>query len=141
MKKLFALTVTVVTSLAGMVPAAHAASTAPAPFDVTVTLTTVCQVGTIAPVLFAYTAFQGSPQSSTGGGFNLTCTKGLTPTAMTFDTVTQSVAGLTYTLTALTPVLSTGAAQPYTIQGTMAAGQAGDAGATATQARTLTVSY
>src|SRR3954452_6760489 len=46
-------------------------------FNVTINLTSVCTIGAITAVDFAYTSLQGGNQASTGGTFNMTCTNTL----------------------------------------------------------------
>lgn len=159
-----------VAALALVSAQAMAAGTASQGFDVTVTLTSKCQVkGTPTPVLAfgTYTAF-GAAVPATPVGIIFECTRGLgtAPTAA-FDTTNGTssatgaaptgagvVAGLQYTLGAsaakstvgTAPVAggAAGTADEYTwtITGNMPAGQAGtDTAGVATQARTLTVSY
>jgi hypothetical protein len=111
-------------------------------FDVTVALTSVCQIST-APgtVAFTYTAFQAG-NATANTSFGVRCTNNLGYT-MALDTpASQSVGGLAYTL-ALSAASGTGSgvAQPYTVNGTMVGGQAGDSTASATQTRTLTITY
>lgn len=118
---------------------------------------------------FAYTAFAGdTPQ--TGGGITITfeCTRGLTAPTVVFDsdgtnttsataaaaavTGTGVAGGLRYEITATRQAVGAGTAAdangigsaatvPYTVTGKIFGGQAGDATATATQARTLTLAY
>lgn len=125
-----------------LAPTVHAATSTPAaPFNVTVTLTSVCSI-TAGPadVTFAYTSFQGTIANSAGGGFSVRCTNNL-PFTMALDATTGSVGGLTYNIAAPAGGTGTGAAVGYSITGTIAAGQGGDATAPVTSARTLTVSY
>lgn len=121
--------------------AAKAAVTPAAPFNVTVTLTSVCSI-TAGPadVTFTYTSFQGAIANSAGGGFSVRCTNNL-PFTMALDATTGSVGGLTYNIAAPAGGTGTGAAVAYAVTGTIAAGQGGDAAAPVTSARTLTVSY
>jgi len=118
------------------------------PFTVTVITTNECQLSTPpADIIFTYTSFQ--PALATANtSFSVRCTTAL-PYTMALDsapgTGTIASLNLSYTL-ALSQASGTGNGlpQPYTINGTMAAGQAGKC-ATATcsgsQARTLTVTY
>lgn len=148
---------------------AMAAGTAPQNFDVTVTLTSKCQVkGTPAPVVAfgAYTAFGAAPAPATAS-IVFECTRGLAAPTAAFDVVNGTssasgaaptgegvVAGLKYTLSAAgsqtlagaAPVAggAAGSAQEFTwvVTGNMAGGQAGtDTAGAATQQRTLTISY
>jgi len=123
------------------VPVAQAVDL-PSNFDVTVALTSVCEIST-APgtVAFTYTAFQvGNATANTSFGVRCTSNLGYT---MALDTPgSESVGGLTYSL-ALSAASGTGSgsAQSYNINGTMAGGQAGDATAGTLQTRTLTITY
>lgn len=136
-----------VATFAFMIPVAQATDTTPASFNVTVNLTSSCEV-TSAPtdVAFSYTSFQGTAATSTGGAFSVRCTNTL-PYTMALDATSGTVIGLNYTL-ALSAAGGTGAgltAANYTVDGTMASGQSGTCGTTAvctgSQARTLTVTY
>ena len=111
---------------------AHAAS-ANGNFDVTINLTSVCVLGTIAPVAFTYTSF-GSAATGSGGGFNVKCTNTLpfkvgftnAATPAVTETVTDAAVNLQYTLglSAATGV-GTGADVAFSVTGTMPANQAG----------------
>lgn len=122
------------------------AATSNAPFNVVVNLTSSCAVqGAIADVVFDYTSFGGAV-ASTGGGFSVKCTNGL-PYTFSVAAPGGTVAGLTYTLgTSAAGGTGNGAAQGYSITGSMAAGQGGTC-ATAggvcsgTNAHTLTITY
>jgi spore coat protein U-like protein len=125
-------------------PATQAANST-STFDVTINLTSACSIGSIAAVDFVYTSF-GAAATSTGGGFNLTCTNalvyttglvagttGATPPGTGTITVTDQAVDLQYVLTAPTGGTATGLAQVKAITGTMALNQAGTcAGATCT---------
>ncbi|HEV2432330.1 MAG TPA: spore coat protein U domain-containing protein [Burkholderiales bacterium] len=112
-------------------------------FNVAVTLTSVCTLSAIADVTFAYTSLQAVPANSTGGGYSVTCTNNL---PYTFGlqagtgapsapgnaniTVTDANVGLQYTLTpSAANGTGSGAAQAYSINGTMPASQSGNCGA------------
>jgi hypothetical protein len=134
-------------AFAVLIPVAQAVDTAPAGFNVTVNLTSGCEV-TSAPtdVAFTYSSFQGSAATSTGGAFSVRCTQNL-PYTMALDSTTGTVIGLNYTLT-LSAAGGTGAgltAANHTVNGSMASGQSGICATTGvcvgTSARTLTVSY
>jgi spore coat protein U-like protein len=102
-------------------------------FDVTINLTSVCVLGTVAPVAFTYTSF-GAAATGTGGGFNVKCTNSLpfsvgftnavTPAAT--ETVTDAAVNLQYQLglSAATGT-GTGADVAFSVTGSMAANQAG----------------
>lgn len=121
------------------------AGTATAPFNVTASLTSKCEITTaVADVAFTYTSFQTTAQPATGGGFSIRCTSGLTPT-FSVNGSPGTVIGLNYTLTVPAGIPGTGAAQTFTIGGSMAANQSGICATTAacngTAAHTLTVTY
>ena len=125
-------------SVAGLqIPGSQAASTS-STFDVTINLTSACQISTLVGVDFVYTSFQVAASPGTGGTFNLTCTNqlayttglfagivGPTPPGTPTITVTDAAVNLQYTLTAPTAGTATGAAQAKTITGTMAGAQTG----------------
>lgn len=130
-----------------VIPAAQATDTAPAGFNVTVNLTSACEV-TAGPtdVAFTYSSFQTTAATSTGGAFSVRCTNTL-PYTMALDATSGTVIGLNYTL-ALSAAGGTGAgltAANYTVNGNMVSGQSGTCATTAvcngSQARTLTVTY
>ena len=124
-------------------------------FNVRVNLTPVCQLTTntnatstgTTDLIFNYTSFGAAltPSSS----FLVKCTSGLAYTLALDGTGfggTTTALGLNYTLAlAAGATAGTGANQTYTINGSMAAGQAGScatpAGCTNTTARTITLSY
>lgn len=109
-------------------------------FDVNITLTSACTLSPITAVDFAYTSFQGGAANATNGGFSVSCTNSLPytfglqsgagaatpPGAATIGPVTDDAVGLQYSL-ALSAAGGTGsgAAQAYSITGTMPASQAG----------------
>ncbi len=138
-------------------------------FNVTVTLTSQCQVtnnGTQTVAFGTYTAFQVAalPQT-TSATLNFRCTRGYAPISTAFDVVLAPdstaagvgvIQGLQYTLTN-TPVLSvagtpassttigTGDIRGYTITGSMPADQAGTCATAScgptTQVRALIVTF
>lgn len=134
-------------------------------FNVTVGLTSTCSVKTAAGALaFTYVAFQPGAATATPTSTVFQCTRGLSASfafdstggtasaAGTSITGAGVVGGLTYTMagsaskstSGAAPTATTGAgADEYTvaITGSMAGGQAGDASATASAVRTLTISY
>ena len=153
---------------ASMAPGAQAAQ-ATGNFNVTVTLTSVCTMAAITPLAFGtYTAFQGSIQTATNTTATLTCTRGLAGVTANFDTAAPGstaaaantnavgagvIQGLQYDIVATAGAVTAGTAatagsigtgdtRPYTISGTMPAGQAGDPTQNASpQQRTLMVNY
>lgn len=117
---------------------ARAASTS-GTFNVNVTLNSTCTLSAITAVDFSYTSFQGSAASSTNGGFTVTCTNSLpytfglqtgsgaaSPPGAATITVTDNAVNLQYTLgTSAAGGTGNGAAQAYSVTGTMAANQSG----------------
>jgi hypothetical protein len=144
MKKIL-MTLAAGTAMIALMPAAEAATAGPQSFNVTVNLASVCSI-TAGPadVAFTYASFQGAPATATGGGFSVRCTNTL-PYTMALDATSGTVIGLNYTL-ALSAAGGTGngAAQSYTVNGSMVASQSGDC-ASATCAgsavRTLIITY
>ena len=143
MNKRLALAAAFAALFAG-IPAAQA-GTVTGNFNVTVTLTSKCQISSgPADVAFTYTSFQGAAATSTGGGFSVQCTNTL-PYTMSLDATSGTVSGLNYSL-ALSAASATGSgvAQAYTINGTMASGQGGTCAlgsCSGSQARVLTITY
>ncbi|MBX3654779.1 MAG: hypothetical protein KF686_11400 [Ramlibacter sp.] len=126
------------------------AATATGNFDVTINLTSACEIQTSPTAAFTYTSFQ-STAATFSSSFNVRCTNTLPITSITLDStsVTDDATNLAYTL-ALSgvPAAGTGAAQSVSITGSMAANQSGTcATATCTNAaatnkqRTLTITY
>jgi spore coat protein U-like protein len=121
----------------GVAQAANTSGT----FNVAITLTSTCQVGSIADMTFTYTSFTGGNTPGSGGGYNVTCTNSLpytfglvagttvTPPGAPKGTgisVTDAAVGITYTLDlASAGGTGNGAAQPYSITGNIAGPQAG----------------
>jgi spore coat protein U-like protein len=117
---------------------AHAGNTS-GTFNVNVTLTSNCSLSAITAVDFSYTSSQGSAANSTGGGFTVSCTNTLpytlglqsgngapTPPGAASITVTDDAVNLQYTLSrSAAGGTGNGAAQSYSVNGTMAAGQSG----------------
>lgn len=114
-------------------------------FNVTVNLTSACSI-TAGPadVAFTYTSFQAAPAVAAGGGFSVRCTNNL-PYTFSLDAAAGTVIGLNYTLTlSAAGGTGNGAAQAYTVNGGMVAGQSGDcalASCNGSDVRTLTVTY
>lgn len=92
---------------------------------------------------FDYIAFQGSAATATSN-FSTTCTS-LLPYTMALDATVSVLTGLGYSLSLSTSSsVGTGVAQAFTINGTMAAGQAGacaTGSCSANESRTLTITY
>ena len=143
MNKRLALAVAFASSFAAL-PAAQAA-TATGNFNVTVNLTSKCEVVS-APtdVAFTYTSFQAAAATATGGAFTVRCTNTL-PYTMSLDAAAGTVSGLNYTLS-LSAASGTGngAGQNYSVNGSMVSGQGGTCAlgsCSGTDARVLTVTY
>lgn len=126
------------------------AGTATGNFNVNITLTSVCQLTGPADLAFTYTSFQAGAATGTGGAFSVQCTNSLPYTiALDQTAVTDNVVNLAYTL-GLSAASGTGngAAQAFSVTGSMAGTQAGtcatgtctNAAATNKQ-RTLTITY
>jgi len=137
------------------IPSVNAAVTAPTPFNVTVTLSSVCTVAAIPDLSFGtYTAFGSASIPAPTTSVGVTCTRGLaaTPT-LAFDATNGVVAGLNYSVAAGAAALTAGsAATPgvpgtadtyaFTVTGSMAAGQPGtDSVGVQTDVRTVTITY
>jgi len=113
-------------SIFAAIPAAQAAGTATAGFNVTVNLTSKCEiVSGPTDVAFTYTSFQAGAATSTGGAYTVRCTNTL-PYTMSLDAGGGTVSGLNYTL-ALSAASATGSGgnQNYTVNGSMVSGQGG----------------
>ncbi len=124
-------------------------------FNVRVNLTPVCQLTTntngtstgTTDLIFNYTSFGAAQNPSST--FLVKCTTGLAYTLALDGTGfggSTTALGLAYTLALAAPASAgTGANQTYTINGSMAAGQAGTCAAAAgcnnTTARTITLTY
>lgn len=128
---------------------ANATSTPPSSFNVTVNLTSACSITSApTPVAFNYTSGQGSAASPTAGSgaFQVTCTNNL-PYTLALDATSGTFAtvGLNYTLSlSAASATGNGAAQSFTVGGSMAANQSGTcatASCADTSGRTLTISY
>ena len=133
-----------VASMFAAIPAAHA-GTATGNFNVTVNLTSKCEI-TAGPadVAFTYTSFQTTAATGTGGAYSVRCTNTL-PYSMSLDATSGTVSGLGYSL-GLSAATATGngAAQSFGVTGSMVSGQAGTcatASCSGTDARVLTVTY
>ena len=93
-------------------------------------------------VVFNYVGFGAAANASTSYG--VTCTHYL-PYTMALDATSGTILGVNYTLAlSASSATGTGSAQSYTISGNIAAGQAGTCASgscSASQARTLTITY
>jgi spore coat protein U-like protein len=145
MKKIAALVAVLgaATLVTGVSEAANTSNT----FNVNITLTSTCTLGAVTALDFAYTSAQGGAQAGTGGGFNVTCTNSFpytfglqagngaaVPPGSATINVTDNAVNLNYTLsTSAAGGSGNGAAQAYTVNGTMGANQSGTcAGASCT---------
>jgi len=114
-------------------------------FPVSINNQSVCLLSTPpGNVVFNYTSFQPAP-STASTAYAVRCTIGETYT-MALDATTGTLLNLNYSLALSNPGGQTGTGFPqnFTINGTMAAGQAGTCGAgtcSSTVQRTLTVTY
>lgn len=113
------------------------------PLSVVINLNASCNISS-APgtITFNYASF--GPAINPATTFGATCTNGL-PYTISLDSTSGTLLGLNYSLAlSATGSTGTGFAQPYTITGTMAAGQAGTCAAgscSATKTHTLLISY
>lgn len=118
-------------------------STATGTFGVTITTPPTCSVSPgPGSVVFNYVSL--GPLKTASTTYGVTCTLAL-PYSMALDATSGTVLGLNYTLALGTPSSTgTGSVQTFSISGSMAAGQSGNcasATCTASQGRTLTVTY
>ena len=126
-------------------PALTDTSPTTATLSVALSVTSQCRLSSPpGAVQFNYTSFQTTPATATSG-FAVTCTNG-TPYTVALDATTGTLLGLNYqlALSATGTRVGNGLAQPMSITGTMPAGQSGvcaAASCSASQVRTLTVSY
>lgn len=130
-------------------------------FNVSITLTSKCEVVSVPTASFAYTSFQTTAATFASNTFNVRCTNTLPISSIRLDdgagglaagltqSYTDAATNLTYSLTLSgVPAAGTGANQPITLDGTMASGQAGtcaaatcDNTASANRQRTITITY
>ncbi len=109
-----------------------------------VSIVAECRVSsTPAPLVLNYTSFSASAITASTG-FAVSCTNS-TPYTMALDATSGSMLGLNYTL-GLSSSSATGSGLPqnYSVTGTVAANQSGNcasASCSATQARTITITY
>lgn len=148
MKKAIALLAVL---FAGMVSMSAQAATATGTFNVNINLTSACTVDTLpTAATFNYTSLQATA-ATFATTFNVQCTNTLPIVSVALDSlaVTDAATNLAYTLAlAGVPATATGAAQAVTVNGTMAAGQAGTCAtptctnaASANKTRTVTITY
>ena len=131
-------------------------------FTVNVTLTSACTLGAVTNVAFAYTSLQAAVANATGGGFSVSCTNSLpytfglqagngaaTPPGAATIAVTDNAVNLNYSLgLSAAGATGNGAAQAFSVTGTMAGSQAGTCaaasctnGAATNKIHTLIVNY
>ena len=131
-------------------------------FNVNVTLTSACTVSAVTNVAFAYTSLQAAIANGTGGGFSVSCTNSLpytfglqsgsgaaTPPGAATIAVTDNAVNLNYSLgLSAAGGTGSGAAQSYSVTGTMAGSQAGTCaaasctnGAATNKTHTLILNY
>jgi spore coat protein U-like protein len=134
---------TVVATGAVLVAPQVQAQTTSGTFNVNVTLTSVCSLSAIGDVNFTYTSLQAGVSNATGGAYTVSCTNNLpytfglqagtgalTPPFSPTITVNDNFVNLSYQLgTSAAGGTGNGAAQAYSITGTIAAGQGGTCGA------------
>jgi spore coat protein U-like protein len=135
MKRIIAATAVAAALAAGNAQAGNTSGT----FNVNVTLTSSCTLGAVTDLAFAYTSLQAGASAATGGGFSVSCTSTLpytfglqsgngaaTPPGAATIAVSDNAVNLNYSL-GLSAAGGTGngAAQAFSVTGTMAAGQAG----------------
>lgn len=113
-------------------------------FPVSIVTPSSCSVAAnLGNLTFNYTSFQAAA-ASPSLAFTTTCTS-LLPYSMALDATTGTSLGLNYTLgLSASSGVGNGAAQGYTIDGSMASGQAGTCATgscTSTTVRTLTITY
>jgi spore coat protein U-like protein len=131
-------------------------------FNVNVTLTSACTLSAVTNVAFAYTSLQVGAAAATGGGFSVSCTNTLpytfglqsgngaaTPPGAASISILDDAVNLNYSL-GLSAAGGTGngAAQAFSVTGTMAGNQAGTCaaasctnGAATNKIHTLIVNY
>jgi spore coat protein U-like protein len=118
-------------------------NTVTASLFVTAITTNSCQI-TVSPgnVSFTYTSFQAGPAAASSV-YGVRCTAGF-PYNMALDATSGTLLGLNYTLSVPAGSTGTGLTQSHTINGSIAAGQAGTCATgvcSGSQIRTLTISW
>jgi len=113
------------------------------PLVVSVITTNSCQIS-VPPgnVSFTYTSFQAAPSAAISA-YGVRCTTGF-PYNMALDATSGTLLGLNYTLSVPAGSTGTGLTQSHTINGSIAAGQAGTCATgvcSGSQIRTLTISW
>lgn len=113
-------------------------------FPVQIMVSPACQFSTPpGTIAFAYTSFQGT-SASASTPFAVLCSNGL-PYTLSLDSGGGTLLGINYTLAlSATAATGTGLSQAYTVNGSIAGGQAGTcatATCSASQVHTLTITY
>jgi spore coat protein U-like protein len=115
-------------------------------FDVNITTDKRCVfTSTPATLDFNYTSFQNTVSNATPSAFQVRCTRNATY-SVALDATSGTLLGLNYNLTLTTPASLVGnsANQNFSVSGNIPANQVGTCNTgtcTATQARTLTITY
>jgi spore coat protein U-like protein len=135
MKRIIAATAVAAALAAGNAQAGNTSGT----FNVNVTLTSACTLAAVTDLAFAYTSLQAGVSNATGGGFSVSCTTSLpytfglqsgngaaTPPGGATISVTDNAVNLNYSLgLSAAGATGSGAAQAFSVTGTMAGSQAG----------------
>ena len=135
MKRILTATAIAAALTAGNAQAGNTSGT----FTVNVTLTSACTLSAVTAVDFAYTSLQAAVANATGGGFSVSCTNTLpytfglqagngaaTPPGAATIAVTDNAVNLNYSLgLSAAGATGNGAAQAFSVTGTMAGSQAG----------------
>jgi spore coat protein U-like protein len=135
MKRIIAATAVAAALAAGNTQAGNTSGT----FNVNVTLTSACTLAAVTDLAFAYTSLQAGVSNATGGGFSVSCTTSLpytfglqsgngaaTPPGGATISVTDNAVNLNYSLgLSAAGATGSGAAQAFSVTGTMAGSQAG----------------
>jgi spore coat protein U-like protein len=135
MKRIIAATAVAAALAAGNAQAGNTSGT----FNVNVTLTSACTLAAVTDLAFAYTSLQAGVSNATGGGFSVSCTTSLpytfglqsgngaaTPPGAATIAVTDNAVNLNYSLgLSAAGATGSGAAQAFSVTGTMAGSQAG----------------
>ncbi len=160
MKKLLSIAALSLLALSSLLTAPSQAATAQGTFDVTINLTSKCEVVSAPAAAFTYTSFQAAV-AAFSSSFNVRCTNGLPISSIRLDDgaggvaaglfqdYTDQATNLAYRLTLSgVPVSGNGANQAVTIDGSMALGQAGTCttatctnAASTNKTRTITLAY
>jgi spore coat protein U-like protein len=135
MKRIIAATAVAAALAAGNTQAGNTSGT----FNVNVTLTSACTLAAVSDLAFTYTSLQAGVSNATGGGFSVSCTTSLpytfglqagsgaaTPPGAATIAVTDNAVQLNYSLgLSAAGATGSGAAQAFSVTGSMAGSQAG----------------